>query len=72
VTGVYDDFADDVAERASERGELLVGEVEELGWKNEQEHQGWEMDLPASFKADQISASIVPTSRADVLFHTLG
>jgi len=31
VTGVYDDFAGDVAERASERDELLVGEVEELG-----------------------------------------
>ena len=62
----------DIVERASEWGEFLVRKVEELCWKNKQGDQGWEMDLPASFRADQISVSIVPTSRTDVLFHTLG
>jgi len=62
----------DIAERASKWGEFLIGKVEDLCWKNEQGDQGWEMDLPASFRADQILASIVPTSCTDVLFYTLG
>jgi len=31
VPGVFDDFGSDVARRAGERGELLVGGVEEFG-----------------------------------------
>ena len=42
VTHVFNDFGGDVAERASERGELLVGKAEEFSlWKDEQENQGW-------------------------------
>jgi len=43
VPGVFNDLGSDVAERTDERGELLVGGVEEFGFKDEG-IKGWEMD----------------------------
>ena len=44
VAGVFDDFGSDVAKRTGERGELLVGGVEEFGSKKDEGTKGWKMD----------------------------
>ena len=68
VVGVLDDFGDDITKSAGERGELVVGRIQEFScvkrWTNES--QGWEMDLHAKVDDDDITIGVVGVI-ADVL-----
>jgi len=62
VPGVFDDFGSDVAERACERGELLVGGVEEFSsMKKMKEQRGekWMGDSHAKVDDDDVTVRIL-------------
>jgi len=62
VPGVFDDFGSDVAERAGERGELLVGRVEESGSvKKMKESRGgkWMGDSHAKVDDDNVTVGVL-------------
>jgi len=66
VPGVLDDFGGDVARRAGERGELLVGGVEEFGFMRKMKEQrdgkwmgnGWRTHMPKSTMTMSLSGSL--------------
>jgi len=62
VPGVFDDFGSDIAERAGERGELLVGRVEEFGSmkKMEEQRSGKRMeDSHAEVDDDNVTVGVL-------------
>jgi len=62
VPGVFIDFGSDVAERAGDRGELLVGGVEESGsMKKMKEQRGekWMEDSHAKVDDDNVTVEVL-------------
>ena len=68
VTGVLDNFSDGIDGRAGERGEFLVGRIQEFFSvkRSTKRGHGWEMDLHANVDDDNIIVEIVGVI-ADVL-----